>query len=168
MTQTTNPALRQRWFRFSLWTLLLAFVPLALSFAWWRDHHDLARQAEDAKNLAMQEVRDRLIWEVRYKHLRLGLKQIGIGLEHSGSVFSDSTFHELLAKKQEVDELLRKERVSIGWMDDLRPFWVKDPSDSTSEEIKHKLSVDEVKQRMEFYEKLRDSGVSGSSPKDQP
>lgn len=145
--------------------LLLAFVPLALSFAWWRDHHDLARQKEDAENLAMQEVRDRLIWEVRYKNLRLGLEQIGIDLDEFGPVLSDSTFRELLAKKQEVDELLRKEGVSIGWMDDLRPTW---PNKPTSDEIKQRPIPEKIRRRMEFFERLQDGSVTGGPTTTNP
>ena len=50
-------------FKTSLKTLLLAFVPLAISFAWLQDHQKMARQLVDANNLAMQEHRDRLKWE---------------------------------------------------------------------------------------------------------
>ena len=147
----------KRWLQFGLRSLILWMALLGLMLGWWLDHHDLARQSEDAKNVAKEELRKRLIWEVRYKTLRVGLEQIGLGLEHHGPVISDDSLDELLAKKQEVQEDLHKENMDIGWMDDLRPAWrSKPPKPSPSP------TPESIRRRMEFFERLR--GSTGDTP----
>ena len=155
----------KRWLQFGLRSLSLWMALIGLMLGWWLDHHNLARQAEDAENEAKRELRSRLIWEVRYKGLRVGLGQIGMNLRHQGVVLSDCSLLELQRSKQVVEEQLGKEGVDIGWMDDLRPTWNKPPKPSP-----RKPTPEEVKQRIELLQRLRDGGVfrPTTNPQDQP